>query len=157
MATQHPGLSWTTYTKWLKLIPFPIRSPTVAKDLVQNWISRYGVPLQLHLIQGRNFDSAVCRRLCEILGIDKTRTAALHPQSDGMILSLPDTADRSPEFLLSQGTSLTPFAEEIVSGKENDVIFLAKEFCIQVHGADSTLLKLIHRAFYPSSVRPLNL
>ncbi|GFX34244.1 retrovirus-related Pol polyprotein from transposon 412 [Trichonephila clavipes] len=51
--------------------------------LVQHWILRFGVPLQLHSDQGRNFDSAVCKRLCEILTIDKTRT--LHPQSDGMV------------------------------------------------------------------------
>ncbi|GFW79890.1 retrovirus-related Pol polyprotein from transposon 412 [Trichonephila clavipes] len=41
--------------------------------------------LQLHSDQGTNFDSAVCKRLCEILGIDKTQTTVLHPQSDGMV------------------------------------------------------------------------
>ncbi|GFX55014.1 retrovirus-related Pol polyprotein from transposon 412 [Trichonephila clavipes] len=46
--------------------------------------TRFGVPPQVHSDQGRNFDSAVCKRLCEILAIDKTRTTALHPQSDGM-------------------------------------------------------------------------
>ncbi|GFU58546.1 retrovirus-related Pol polyprotein from transposon 412 [Trichonephila clavipes] len=52
---------------------------TVAEVLVKHWISRFGVPLQLHSDQGRNFDSAVCKRLCEILAIDPTRTTALHP------------------------------------------------------------------------------
>ncbi|GFS66238.1 retrovirus-related Pol polyprotein from transposon 412 [Trichonephila clavipes] len=67
---------------------FPIsdqEASTVAEVLVQHWISRYGVPLQLHFDQGKNFDSAVCKGLCEILSIDKTRTTALHPQSDGMV------------------------------------------------------------------------
>ncbi|GFV95857.1 retrovirus-related Pol polyprotein from transposon 412 [Trichonephila clavipes] len=58
---------------------------TVAEVLVQHWISRFGVSLQLHSDQGRNFYSAVCKRLYEILAIDKTRTTALHPQSDGMV------------------------------------------------------------------------
>ncbi|GFX79279.1 retrovirus-related Pol polyprotein from transposon 412 [Trichonephila clavipes] len=58
---------------------------TVAEALVQHWISTFGVPLQLHSDQGRNFDSAICKRLCEILAIDKTLTSALHPQSDGMV------------------------------------------------------------------------
>ncbi|KAF8793549.1 Retrovirus-related Pol polyprotein like [Argiope bruennichi] len=74
------------FTKWPEAYPIPDQeAPTVAEILVQNWISTYGVPLQLHSDQGRNFDSAVCRRLYEILGIDKTRTTALHPQSDGMV------------------------------------------------------------------------
>ncbi|GFV25637.1 retrovirus-related Pol polyprotein from transposon 412 [Trichonephila clavipes] len=74
------------FTKWPETYPFPDRdSSTVAKILVPHWISRFGVPLQLHSDQGRNFDSAVCKKLCEILAIDKTRTSALHPQSDGMV------------------------------------------------------------------------
>ncbi|GFU36079.1 retrovirus-related Pol polyprotein from transposon 412 [Trichonephila clavipes] len=36
---------------------------TVAEVLVERWISRYRVPLYLHSDQGRNFDSAVCKRL----------------------------------------------------------------------------------------------
>ncbi|GFT14493.1 hypothetical protein TNCV_4004511 [Trichonephila clavipes] len=74
------------FTKWPEAYPIPDQeATTVAEVLVQHWISRFGVPLQLHSDQGRNFDSAVCKRLCEILAIDKTRTTALHPQSDGMV------------------------------------------------------------------------
>ncbi|GFV74732.1 hypothetical protein TNCV_1039701 [Trichonephila clavipes] len=74
------------FTKWPEAYPIPDQeASTVAEVLVQHWISRSGVPLQLHSDQGRNFDSAVCKRLCEILAIDKTRTTALHPQSDGMV------------------------------------------------------------------------
>ncbi|GFX20790.1 transposon Tf2-11 polyprotein [Trichonephila clavipes] len=60
-------------------------APTVAEAVVQHWISRYGVPLQLHSDQGRNFVSAVLKGVCELLGIDKTKTTPLHPQSDGMV------------------------------------------------------------------------
>ncbi|GFY17219.1 methylcrotonoyl-CoA carboxylase subunit alpha, mitochondrial [Trichonephila clavipes] len=74
------------FTKRPEAYPIPDQeASTVAEALVQHWISRFGVPLQLHSDQGRNFDSAVCKRLCEILAIDKTRTTALHPQSDGMV------------------------------------------------------------------------
>ncbi|GFW81996.1 retrovirus-related Pol polyprotein from transposon 412 [Trichonephila clavipes] len=62
-----------------------LEAPTVAEAVVQHWISRYGVPLQLHSDQGRNFVSAVLKRVCELLGIDKTKTTPLHPQSDGMV------------------------------------------------------------------------
>ncbi|KAF8778855.1 Protein NYNRIN like protein [Argiope bruennichi] len=54
------------FTKWPEAYPIPDQeAPTIAEILVQNWISRYGVPLQLHSDQGRNSDSAVCRRLYE--------------------------------------------------------------------------------------------
>ncbi|GFX17666.1 retrovirus-related Pol polyprotein from transposon 412 [Trichonephila clavipes] len=88
--------------KWLLILP-KTRVSTVLKELhysptggyfgvmktlqkvFQHWISRFGVPLQLHSDEGRNFDSAVYKRLCEIFVIDKTRTTALLPQSDGMV------------------------------------------------------------------------
>ena len=48
-------------------------------------MSRFGVPLSLHSDQGRNFESAVFSEMCSLLGIEKTRTTPLHPQSDGMV------------------------------------------------------------------------
>ncbi|GFS83435.1 retrovirus-related Pol polyprotein from transposon 412 [Trichonephila clavipes] len=63
------------FTKWPETYPIPDQeASTVAEVLVQHWISRFGVPLQLHSDQRRNSDSAVCKRLCEILAIEKTRT-----------------------------------------------------------------------------------
>ena len=41
--------------------------------------------MQIHSDQGTNFTSAVFKGLCQILGIDKTQTTPLHPQSDGMV------------------------------------------------------------------------
>ncbi|GFX21614.1 hypothetical protein TNCV_1400281 [Trichonephila clavipes] len=74
------------FTKWPEVYPIPDQeAPTVAEAVVQHWISRYGVPLQLHSDQGRNFVSAVLKGVCELLGIEKTKTTPLHPQSDGMV------------------------------------------------------------------------
>ncbi|GFX51118.1 retrovirus-related Pol polyprotein from transposon 412 [Trichonephila clavipes] len=74
------------FTKWPEAYPIPDQeASTVSEVLVQHWISRFGVPLQLHSDQRRNFDSAVCKRLCEVLAIDKSRTTALHPQSDVIV------------------------------------------------------------------------
>ncbi|GBM61469.1 Retrovirus-related Pol polyprotein from transposon 297, partial [Araneus ventricosus] len=58
---------------------------TVAEELVRAWISRYGVPITLHSGQGTNFNSALFTELCKLLGILKTRTTALHSESDGMV------------------------------------------------------------------------
>ncbi|GFT31402.1 hypothetical protein TNCV_608331 [Trichonephila clavipes] len=82
---QHPGVI-DYFTKGPEAYPISDQeASTVSEVLVQHWISRFGVPLQLHFDQVRNIDSAVCKRLCEILAIDKTRTTALHPQSDDMV------------------------------------------------------------------------
>ncbi|GFV73827.1 retrovirus-related Pol polyprotein from transposon 412 [Trichonephila clavipes] len=52
------------FTKWPEAYPIPDQEASaVAEVLVQHWISRFGVPLQLHSDQGRNFNSAVCKRL----------------------------------------------------------------------------------------------
>lgn len=39
----------------------------------------------MHSDQGRNFESALFSEMTKLLGIQKTRTTALHLQSDGMI------------------------------------------------------------------------
>ncbi|GFX25170.1 retrovirus-related Pol polyprotein from transposon 412 [Trichonephila clavipes] len=53
------------FTKWPEAYPISDQeASTVAEVLVQHWISRFGIPLQLHSDQGKNFDSAVCKRLC---------------------------------------------------------------------------------------------
>ncbi|GFW44360.1 retrovirus-related Pol polyprotein from transposon 412 [Trichonephila clavipes] len=91
------------FTKWHETYSIPDQEASnVAEVLVQHWISQFGIPLQLHSDQRRNFDSAVCKRLCEILAIDKTRTTALHPQSDGMVerSAVHETTGYSPSQML---------------------------------------------------------
>ncbi|GBN54817.1 hypothetical protein AVEN_133106-1 [Araneus ventricosus] len=74
------------FIKWPEAIPIPDQeASTVAEELVRAWISRYGVPMLLHSYQGTNFNSALFTELCKLLGILKTRTTALHPESDGMV------------------------------------------------------------------------
>ena len=58
---------------------------TVANVLVDGFISRYGVSKQIHSDQGSQFESKLFRFLFDLLGIDKTRTTAYHPQSNGFI------------------------------------------------------------------------
>ncbi|GFY22205.1 retrovirus-related Pol polyprotein from transposon 412 [Trichonephila clavipes] len=90
------------FTKWPEAYPIPDQeASTIAEILVQHWISRFGVPLQHYSDQGRNFDSAVCKKLCEILAIDKSRTTALHPQSDGMVERFNRTILNSLSLLVS--------------------------------------------------------
>jgi len=46
------------FTKWVEAFPIKnFRSKTVAGILIDQVISRFGVPSELHTDQGRNFDS----------------------------------------------------------------------------------------------------
>ncbi|GBM15601.1 hypothetical protein AVEN_95241-1 [Araneus ventricosus] len=73
------------FSKWPEAIPIQIRKPRLwLKNLFEHG-SRYGVPMILHSDQGTNFNSALFTELCKLLGILKTRTTALHPESDGMV------------------------------------------------------------------------
>jgi transposase InsO family protein len=73
-----------TLTKWTEAYPMPDeRAETVAKLLVDHFFTRFGIPAQLHSDQGRQFESALFQEMCKLLGIRKTRTTPLHPQSDG--------------------------------------------------------------------------
>ena len=57
----------------------------MAGVLVDEFFTRFGTPVELHSDQGREFESCVFRECCELLGVRKTRTTPLHPQSDGMV------------------------------------------------------------------------
>jgi transposase InsO family protein len=58
---------------------------TVAETLVANFSCRFGIPRELHSDQGRNFESHMLQEVLQRLGVSKTRTMTLHPQSDGMV------------------------------------------------------------------------
>lgn len=74
------------FSKWMEAIPIPDQeATTIAKHLVERVVTIFGVPLELHSDQGSNFESQVFQELCKILGIHKTRTTPLRPQSDGMV------------------------------------------------------------------------
>lgn len=74
------------FSKWTEAFPVPnIESETIARVLVDRFICRFGVPRQIHSDQGRQFESRLFQDLCDLLGIDKTRTTPYHPQSDGQV------------------------------------------------------------------------
>lgn len=74
------------FTKWPEGFATPDQTAeTVSNGLVEQVISRYGVPYFIHSDQGRNFEANVFRNVLSRLGIEKTRTTPLHPQSDGMV------------------------------------------------------------------------
>ena len=83
------------FSKWVEAYALPNQeASTVADAVVKEWICRYGVPLELHSDQGRNFESKLFQEVCMVLNIRKTRTTALHPQSDGMVERMNRTINR---------------------------------------------------------------
>ena len=74
------------FTKWPEAYPLLNQEAiTVAKVLVEEMVCRFGVPLESHSDQGRNFESLVFSEMCRILRIRKTWTTPPNPQSDGMV------------------------------------------------------------------------
>ena len=74
------------FSKWPEAYALPNQeAKTVATVIVNEFVCRFGVPLELHSDQGTNFESAVFQEMCSLLGIKKTRTTPLHPEADGMV------------------------------------------------------------------------
>ena len=87
------------FTKWTESYPLKnITAETVASTLVDQFICRFGVPKIIHSDQGAQFTSQLFQELCKLLGIDKTRTTAFHPESDGLI----ERTQRTIEDMLSK-------------------------------------------------------
>ena len=87
------------FSKWTEAYAIPNQeATTVARVLFEEFVARFGIPRQIHSDQGRNFESKVFQEMCKSLGMDKTRTTPLHPQSDGMV----ERFNRTIEEMLSK-------------------------------------------------------
>ena len=74
------------FTRWTEAFALPNQEAiSIAEVLVEQFFCRFGCPNQLHSDQGRNFESEIFQGVCELMGIEKTRTTPLHPQSDGLV------------------------------------------------------------------------
>ena len=74
------------FTPYTEAYPIPNQeATTVARKLVDEFFLRFSLPDQLHLDQGRNFESAVISEVCKLLGVRMSRTTPYHPQSDGLV------------------------------------------------------------------------
>lgn len=73
-------------TTWLEAVPLKDQtSETIAKALLETWISRYSVPRHILSDQGLNFCSSLIEQLCKLLGVKKVRTTAYHPAGNGSL------------------------------------------------------------------------
>jgi len=74
------------FSKWAEAIPLRNHTAsTVARALMVNIFSRFGVPLQLLSDRGPEFEGALFQELCRWMEIDKVRTTAYRPSTNGMV------------------------------------------------------------------------
>ncbi|VDH94525.1 Hypothetical predicted protein [Mytilus galloprovincialis] len=74
------------FTRWMEAYPLPNQySHIVAEKLVNEFVSRFGIPLEIHTDQGTNFQSNLFQELCRLLDIHKTKSTPFHPSSNGLI------------------------------------------------------------------------
>ena len=73
-------------TRWLEAVPLKEISATeVARELVNVWFSRFGVPTQIVSDRGAQFMSSLFTGLCGYLGAKHTPTTSYHPQCNGLL------------------------------------------------------------------------
>ncbi len=72
------------FSKYVEVIAVPDQSAeTCASCILNEFISRWGCPLNILSDQGRNYESKVFKELCRMLEIRKIRTSPRNPQCNG--------------------------------------------------------------------------
>ena len=73
-------------TRWVELVPLTNQEGiTVAQGVFEAWICRYGAPRKITSDRGSNFLSAVFRYLSNTFQIQRIKTSAYTPKSNGIL------------------------------------------------------------------------
>lgn len=74
------------FTKWVECLPLPSQTAEqTAKAFVDQFVARFGCPLQIFTDRGSNFESSLFAEICELLRIHKTRTTPYRPSANGQV------------------------------------------------------------------------
>eukprot|EP00794_Sanderia_malayensis_P013568 gene13568-14969_t len=72
------------YTKYAEAEALPNQEAETIVRALEEIFARHGMPSVLLTDQGRNFESHLMKSACQLFGIEKRRTTAYHPQTDGL-------------------------------------------------------------------------
>jgi hypothetical protein len=72
------------YTKYAEAVALPNQEAETVVRALEQVFARHGMPSVLLTDQGRNFESHLVASMCQLFGIEKRRTTAYHPQTDGL-------------------------------------------------------------------------
>lgn len=74
------------FTRWPEAYPLKDSSTlTVVQEFLNQYISRFGVPVYITSDRGSQFCSKFFHELSKFLGVKHNKTTAYHPQSNGMV------------------------------------------------------------------------
>ena len=90
------------FTRWPEATPISnIEARTVVSAYVQNWVARFGVPVQMTSDRGTQFISKLWKSMSNLLGTELHPTTAYHPQSNCLVERLHRTLKAALKAWLS--------------------------------------------------------
>ena len=73
-------------SKWMEAYPVSnIEAKTIAEKLGMEFISCFGVPVQIKLDRGKQFDCELFRNMWQLLDIEHKMSIAFHPQGNSKV------------------------------------------------------------------------
>ena len=81
--TQYVLVITDHFTRFARAVPTRNMSAKTTAEALLAFCQSFGIPKRLHADQGANFVGKVITELCSLLGVEKSRTTAYHPQGNG--------------------------------------------------------------------------
>ena len=71
------------FTRWCEAFPVPdMTAATVAHVIVNEFIAHFGCPRRIHSDNAANFSGVLLAEVCRLLGVEKSRCSAFHPEGN---------------------------------------------------------------------------
>ncbi|KAL2103786.1 hypothetical protein ACEWY4_000654 [Coilia grayii] len=90
------------FSKWVEAYPLKTKSAAEVAEKLCKIIYHHGCPVRILSDQGREFVNELNTRLCEVLRIERSVTAAYHPQTNGLDEKTNDNIKRALRKLVNE-------------------------------------------------------